>query len=236
MAAHEFVRLDAYLELSGEADADARSERERNPAQVVRRGRRGAGARASGEPRRVDPAGASTSRPSRRTSTSATTSSWSTPRRSTSPDASCTTSCTAGTPATSAGLREVRAETMLKTHPERVIEWAVQGMLPKNRLGTGHGEEAEGLPGRRASAPGPAASGRCTIAGGGPVMAAVLDRFYGDRSAQDVRGARVDPARPGPDRRQPAGLRGLLPARDAAHDHRAALRGHEHRRASSTCS
>jgi len=33
------------------------------------------------------------------------------------------------------GLREVRAETMLRTHPERVIEWAVQGMLPKNRLG-----------------------------------------------------------------------------------------------------
>jgi large subunit ribosomal protein L13 len=24
---------------------------------------------------------------------------------------------------------------MLKTHPERMIEWAVQGMLPKNRLG-----------------------------------------------------------------------------------------------------
>lgn len=33
------------------------------------------------------------------------------------------------------GLREVSAERMLKTHPERVIEWAVQGMLPKNRLG-----------------------------------------------------------------------------------------------------
>ena len=33
------------------------------------------------------------------------------------------------------GLREVTAETMLRTHPERVIEWAVQGMLPKNRLG-----------------------------------------------------------------------------------------------------
>ena len=32
-------------------------------------------------------------------------------------------------------LREVRAETMLRAHPERVIEWAVQGMLPKNRLG-----------------------------------------------------------------------------------------------------
>jgi large subunit ribosomal protein L13 len=33
------------------------------------------------------------------------------------------------------GLREVSAEKMLRSHPERVIEWAVQGMLPKNRLG-----------------------------------------------------------------------------------------------------
>lgn len=33
------------------------------------------------------------------------------------------------------GLRDVPAEQMLKRHPERVIEWAVQGMLPKNRLG-----------------------------------------------------------------------------------------------------
>src|SRR5262247_4742675 len=33
------------------------------------------------------------------------------------------------------GIREVTAERMLKTHPERVIEWAVQGMLPKTRLG-----------------------------------------------------------------------------------------------------
>ncbi len=33
------------------------------------------------------------------------------------------------------GLRDVSAETMLRRHPERVIEWAVQGMLPKNRLG-----------------------------------------------------------------------------------------------------
>ena len=32
------------------------------------------------------------------------------------------------------GLREVRAETMLKTHPERVIEHAVKGMLPNNKL------------------------------------------------------------------------------------------------------
>ncbi len=33
------------------------------------------------------------------------------------------------------GLREIRFEEMLKAHPERVIEWAVQGMLPKTRLG-----------------------------------------------------------------------------------------------------
>ncbi len=33
------------------------------------------------------------------------------------------------------GLREISAERMLRTHPERVIEWAVQGMLPKGRLG-----------------------------------------------------------------------------------------------------
>jgi large subunit ribosomal protein L13 len=32
-------------------------------------------------------------------------------------------------------LREVTADQMLQRHPERVIEWAVQGMLPKNRLG-----------------------------------------------------------------------------------------------------
>lgn len=33
------------------------------------------------------------------------------------------------------GLRETRAEEMLAKHPERVIEAAVRGMLPKNPLG-----------------------------------------------------------------------------------------------------
>jgi large subunit ribosomal protein L13 len=33
------------------------------------------------------------------------------------------------------GLKDVSAGHMLDKHPERVIEWAVQGMLPKNRLG-----------------------------------------------------------------------------------------------------
>ena len=32
-------------------------------------------------------------------------------------------------------LKEVSAERMLETHPERVIEHAVQGMLPKSKLG-----------------------------------------------------------------------------------------------------
>src|SRR5262249_50483603 len=38
-------------------------------------------------------------------------------------------------------LREVNAEKMLRTHPERMIEWAVQGMLPKNRLGRAMGKK-----------------------------------------------------------------------------------------------
>ena len=39
------------------------------------------------------------------------------------------------------GLREVRADTMLRTFPERVVEWAVQGMLPKTRLGRAMGKK-----------------------------------------------------------------------------------------------
>jgi large subunit ribosomal protein L13 len=33
------------------------------------------------------------------------------------------------------GLKSVSLETMLNTHPERVIEHAVKGMLPRNKLG-----------------------------------------------------------------------------------------------------
>jgi large subunit ribosomal protein L13 len=33
------------------------------------------------------------------------------------------------------GLKETRAAAMLQRHPERVIEWAVAGMLPKTKLG-----------------------------------------------------------------------------------------------------
>ena len=33
------------------------------------------------------------------------------------------------------GLTETRADTMLRLHSERVVEWAVTGMLPKTKLG-----------------------------------------------------------------------------------------------------
>jgi large subunit ribosomal protein L13 len=33
------------------------------------------------------------------------------------------------------GLREVRADRMRAQFPERMVEWAVQGMLPKTKLG-----------------------------------------------------------------------------------------------------
>lgn len=33
------------------------------------------------------------------------------------------------------GLKEISLRRMLETHPERVLELAVRGMLPKNRLG-----------------------------------------------------------------------------------------------------
>lgn len=39
------------------------------------------------------------------------------------------------------GLRQMNAAIMLARHPERMIEWAVQGMLPKNRLGRAMGKK-----------------------------------------------------------------------------------------------
>jgi large subunit ribosomal protein L13 len=33
------------------------------------------------------------------------------------------------------GLKEVPVEKLLAQHPERVVQWAVKGMLPHNRLG-----------------------------------------------------------------------------------------------------
>lgn len=33
------------------------------------------------------------------------------------------------------GIREIRARRMLRDHPERILELAIKGMLPKSRLG-----------------------------------------------------------------------------------------------------
>src|SRR2546429_8315007 len=49
------------------------------------------------------------------------------------------------------GLKDVSAEQMLDKHPERGIEWAGQGMLPKNRLGRAMGEKLKDY--RRGGAP-----------------------------------------------------------------------------------
>lgn len=39
------------------------------------------------------------------------------------------------------GLKEVAAGKLLKTHPERIVETAVKGMLPKNPLGKAMGRK-----------------------------------------------------------------------------------------------
>jgi len=39
------------------------------------------------------------------------------------------------------GLKEVTAEKMLKRHPERILEMAIRGMLPKNKLGKKMGKK-----------------------------------------------------------------------------------------------
>src|SRR4029453_1036010 len=70
------------------------------------------------------------------------------------------------------GLREVRAETMLKTHPERVIEWAVQGMLPKTRLGRAMAKKMKVY--RGAAHPHQAQQPEALA-----LKADALDRFYG---------------------------------------------------------
>ena len=43
------------------------------------------------------------------------------------------------------GLRETTVTEMFAKHPERVIELAVKGMLPKNETGKGDGQEVKSL-------------------------------------------------------------------------------------------
>jgi large subunit ribosomal protein L13 len=39
------------------------------------------------------------------------------------------------------GLKEVTAEKLMQRHPERVLEFAIRGMLPKNKLGRKMGKK-----------------------------------------------------------------------------------------------
>ena len=54
-------------------------------------------------------------------------------------------------------IKQIALEKLLKEHPERVIEFAVKGMLPKNPLGRQHVQEAPRVRGRQAPAQRPAA-------------------------------------------------------------------------------
>ena len=45
------------------------------------------------------------------------------------------------------GLKETRADTMLERHPERLVEFAVKGMLPKGPLGRKMGRKLKVYPG-----------------------------------------------------------------------------------------
>ena len=54
------------------------------------------------------------------------------------------------------GLRSMAYGDLLERHPERVIEKAVRGMLPKNSLGRSHAAQAQGV--RRAGPPAPGAA------------------------------------------------------------------------------
>jgi large subunit ribosomal protein L13 len=39
------------------------------------------------------------------------------------------------------GLKETSAETLLAKHPERIVAWAIKGMLPKTKLGRKMGKK-----------------------------------------------------------------------------------------------
>ena len=57
------------------------------------------------------------------------------------------------------GLREESFTRLLDRKPEKIVEEAIKGMLPKTKLGRADGHQAEGLPRRQASPPGAEAGG-----------------------------------------------------------------------------
>ena len=57
------------------------------------------------------------------------------------------------------GLREESFTRLLNRKPEKILEEAIKGMLPKSKLGRADGDQAEGLSRRQASPPGAEAGG-----------------------------------------------------------------------------
>ena len=57
------------------------------------------------------------------------------------------------------GLREESFTRLINRRPEKVLEEAIKGMLPKSKMGGPDGDQAEGLQRRRASAHGAEAGG-----------------------------------------------------------------------------
>ncbi len=110
-----------------------------------RRDRRRAGP--SREPGRDPAAGQAQAASSRRTSTPVTSSSSSTPTRSPSPATSWSRRRPTATPAYPGGLRCTSYAELLEKNPEKAVEKAIRGMLPKNSLGRQKLTQAQGLPG-----------------------------------------------------------------------------------------
>ena len=106
------------------------------------------------------------------------------------------------------------------------------GHAPEGPPGPRDGQEAEGLPRGGASPRRPEArAARLQRRVGAEEPYGRRAPFLRHRAAQDLGGARLAPGRhrPHPDQSPP--LRGLLPARDAAHDHLPAAPAHQHARA-----
>ena len=78
---------------------------------------------------------ASTSPNTRRTWTPAISSSWSTPRSCASPAARPSARSITAIPAIPGGIKETNFAKLQATQPERVLQKAVKGMLPKGPLG-----------------------------------------------------------------------------------------------------
>ncbi len=55
------------------------------------------------------------------------------------------------------GLREVTAQKQLQKHPERILESAIRGMLPKTKMAAQDGQKTKGVCGDRSPAQGAAA-------------------------------------------------------------------------------